>query len=86
MVAFRDPEAQRRGAVVVAYFIGNGNGSRSPQNLDATWKVTKLSQCLPVRVAAIHLCYDNTMWRPVHALLKTSLNLFARVRIRPHYG
>jgi hypothetical protein len=84
MVASRDPEAQRRGAVVVVYSIGKGNGSR--QQSDATWKLPKLLQCLPWRVAAIHLCYDNTLWRPAHALLKTSFNLFARVRIRTHYG
>jgi hypothetical protein len=82
MVASRDPEAQRRGAVVVGYFMGKGEGSNS----DYLWKLPKLIQCLPVRVAASHLCYDNTLWRPVHALLKTSLNLFARVRIRTHYG
>jgi hypothetical protein len=84
MVAFRDPEAQRRGVVVVGYFIGQGNGSG--QSSDATWKFPKLHRCLPMRVAAIHLCYDNTLWRPVHALLKTSLNMVARIRIRTHYG
>jgi hypothetical protein len=84
MVALRDPEAQRRGVVVVGYFIGNGKGSRLSS--DATWKVPKLSQCLPLSIVAIHLCYDNTMWRPWHALIKTSFNMFARVRIRTHYG
>jgi hypothetical protein len=84
MVASRDPEAQRRGGVVVAYLIENGNGSR--HNSEAAWKLPKLSQCLPLRVAAIHLCYDNTLWRSWHALIKTSFNLFARVRIRTHYG
>jgi hypothetical protein len=84
MVAFRDPEAQRRGAVIVGYFIGQGNGSGL--SYEATWKFSKLNRSLPFRVAALHLCYDNTLLQPVHALLKTSLNLFARVRIRTHYG
>jgi hypothetical protein len=84
MVASRDPEAQRSGVVVVAYLIGSGNGSR--HSLEAPWKLPKLSQCLPMRVVAIHLCYDNTQWRAWHALIKTSFNLFARVRIRTHYG
>jgi hypothetical protein len=84
MVAVRDQEAQRRGAVIVCYLIGNGNGSR--QSSDATWKLPKVIQCLPSPIVAIHLCYDNTLWRPWHALLKTSFNLFARVRIRTHYG
>jgi hypothetical protein len=84
MVASRDPEAQRRGAVVVGYFIGSGKGTR--HNSEATWKVPKLSQCVPIPIVAIHLCYDNTLWRSWHALIKTSFNLFARVRIRTHYG
>jgi hypothetical protein len=84
MVAYRDPEVQRRGFVVVCFFIGQGNGSR--QSSDVSWKFPKLNMCLPMRVAAIHLCYDNTLWRPVHALVKTSFNLLVRVRIRTHYG
>jgi hypothetical protein len=84
MVAFRDSDAQRRGVVVVGYFIGNENATR--QNPDAIWRWGKLHRSLPFRFAAIHLCYDNTLWRPWHALLKTSLNQFVRVRIRVHYG
>jgi hypothetical protein len=85
MVASRDPEAQKRGFVSVCYFLAQGNGSGL--NKDAIWKYPKLFRCLPFRVAALHLCYyDNTLWRPVQALLKTSLNIVARIRIRTHYG
>jgi hypothetical protein len=57
MVVFRDPEAQKRGVVVVGYFIGQGNGSR--QSSDAIWKVPKLRQCVPMPIATIHIPTPN---------------------------
>lgn len=84
MVACKDENIQKHGCVTICYFLGHGQGPK--YRFDHRWTLSKLSQILPVRVAAIHLCYDNRIWMPVHAFLKASLNIFTRIRLRTHYG
>ena len=84
MLASKNEQTQKHGCVTICYFLGHGQGPN--YRLDHRWTLSKLSQILPVRVAAIHLCYDNRIWMPVHAFIKISLNIFTRVRLRTHYG
>ncbi|CAJ1945936.1 unnamed protein product [Cylindrotheca closterium] len=84
MIACQDEQTQKHGCVTICYFLGHGQGPK--YRFDHRWTLSKLSEILPVRVAAIHLCYDNRIWMPVHAFMKASLNLFTRIRLRTHYG
>eukprot|EP00980_Cylindrotheca_fusiformis_P027555 scaffold21162_cov83-Cylindrotheca_fusiformis.AAC.1 len=83
MLASKDPVSQQKGVVIVYYF-NDFDGSEMKSEI--YWKLPKLIQSIPIRAVASHLCYGNAQWRPAHALMKTSFNLFSRVRLRTHYG
>ncbi|CAJ1939496.1 unnamed protein product [Cylindrotheca closterium] len=83
-VQSEDSEAQRRGTVTIAYYLGHG--PTSGFNSDISWKMPKMNEGLPMRVVAIHMCYDTGAWTPVHSVVKLAFNTFAKVRIRMHYG
>jgi len=84
MIACKDEQIQRHGCVTVCYMLGHGQGPN--WRLEHRWTLSKLSQILPIRADAIHLCYDNLIWMPVHAFIKISLNILTRIRLRTHYG
>eukprot|EP00980_Cylindrotheca_fusiformis_P025592 scaffold14173_cov104-Cylindrotheca_fusiformis.AAC.2 len=83
MITASDPAAVSHGVVLVACFLGDEVPTNNTAS-DLYWKLPKLSLGLPIRNVAMHLCFDNDQWQPVSALIKTSLNLYSRVRIRTH--
>ena len=88
MVALRDPETRKRGVVCLVSFIGKNTNIESSRAIGfrGMWKVPKLSLCLPIHVAAVHMGYDSVKWTPAHVILRMAFNLFTRVRYRAHYG
>ena len=85
MLAFRVEEVQRRGAVVVCWGVGDAQGT-SGDNADLNWKLPKVNEGSPMRIAAFHLCYTDEVWKDRLALIKSGLNKDNRVRVRVHYG
>lgn len=81
---FEEPDANRKGLVAVLYNIGLG--AKSGLLSDVSWKLPKVNEGLPVRVAAVHICYDKADWKPIDSILKLAFNTFAKVRIRTYYG
>ena len=83
-VQFAEAEANRKGLVTILYFVGS---TTKPAVIsEAGWKLPKVNEGLPMRVAAIHMCYDTRHWTPVHSIIKLAFNTFAKVRVRTHYG
>ncbi|KAL3935257.1 MAG: hypothetical protein SGBAC_009186 [Bacillariaceae sp.] len=85
MVNTEDPNAQRIGLVFIVYYLGHGAASGF-HSQDINRKLPKVTEALPQRTAAVHMCYDTGAWAPSHSLIKMAFNTFAKVRIRTHYG
>jgi hypothetical protein len=82
------PQTPKSGLVVVFYFLGARQGSAAPgkPSFDLIWKLTKVGNAIPIRLAAVHLCYDSIIWLPAHAFFKFAVGVFDRIRVRSHYG
>ena len=77
-----DEEAQKRGVVGCAYLVGRGIGF----DLQLTRRRANLRNALPVRFDSVHICYNDTLARPVLALAMTIMGTHDRMRFRAHYG
>jgi hypothetical protein len=82
------PQTPKIGLVVVVYFLGPRQGSAGPGKppFDLIWKLIKVGSAVPIRLAAVHLCYDSIIWLPAHAFFKVAVGVFDRIRLRSHYG
>ena len=85
MVEFRDPEIQRRGAINIGFHLdtGKGLGGGDP---DLLWKLPKLNEGSPMRLSAIHFCWNDAVWEERQAILKSALSKPLKVRIKVHRG
>jgi hypothetical protein len=81
MAALRDPEIQIKGMVFIVYAVGKKHllGNR-PSKLAALWSI------LPIRLVAIHACYDNPLMHFGIKLLSLSMESKHLCRFRAHYG
>ena len=87
MVAFRDEDIQRHGAVNVVFFFHAGNDIPiAGGDSDLLWKLPKLNEGSPMRITAIHWCWSHDFWKEQQALLKASFSKPLKVRIRVHHG
>lgn len=84
MAAADDVETQKKGVVAVVYAVGKSHGAKYGSG--STWKGSKLISALPARIDGVHICYDSLIWLPSISIIKVSVNLFTRLRIRTHYG
>lgn len=84
LVAAEDLETQRKGVIVVSWWLGKRGFVTSDS--DSIKYQTRLAGALPVRVAAQHTCYDNPIMLPFYAALKVYSNWYCRFRLRSHYG
>jgi hypothetical protein len=82
------PQTPKTGLVVVFYFLGSRQGPAGPgkPSFDLIWKLTKVAKALPIRLAAVHLCYDSILFLPAHAFFKVVVGVYNRIRLRSHYG
>ena len=83
MASVEDEEDQKMGVVFVYYAAG-------PQKLKLqrkfALKMPSLTKALPVRIAALHACYDNPLLKPILSLGLMALQAYSRVRLRFHDG
>jgi hypothetical protein len=84
MAAADDLETQKKGVVVVVYAVGKSHGTKHDPG--SIWKGSKLISALPARIEGVHFCYDSLSWLPAISIIKVSVNLFTRLRIRTHCG
>lgn len=80
-----DLETQKKGMVIVMWGLGPSERVE-PLSFQHTMKQVKNMESLPMRVVAIHFCYDHWYIIPVLATLKVAFDVFTRLRIRSHYG
>jgi hypothetical protein len=83
MVASEDEETQRKGIVCIIW-----GTNESPDRL-ATWKVVRLLQTLPLRYAALHICFTAAQLKmhvAILALFKFACESSIRLRLRTHTG
>ena len=95
MVLTDDVETQKKGIVLVSWTVGmDGKNSEATERQlknsnfkSGVWSMVKLAMsAVPARHEALHFCYDNLMVAPIFALIKLSLSIFLRIRVRSHYG
>eukprot|EP00980_Cylindrotheca_fusiformis_P029842 scaffold23925_cov157-Cylindrotheca_fusiformis.AAC.5 len=90
VAAASSPETQKRGLVGVIYFLKKPQPSfpaaSGGLSVEAMWKHPKSMENLPIHVAAMHFCNDSGAWSPMQTLIKLTLNVFTRIRIRSHCG
>jgi hypothetical protein len=85
MIRSEDLETQKKGMVVIIWGLGPRE-KVEPLSFQHFLKQVKTMKALPLRVAALHFCYDNWYVIPVLATLKVGFDMFTRLRIRAHYG
>lgn len=83
----RKEECQKRGIVIVTYMVGGpvGFGGKELSKRRAT--ASRISDANPIKVAAVHLCYNNKNLRPwMAAHVLYFLTKRHRSRLRHHHG
>lgn len=81
--AIEDELTQKRGMVFLFYLVGAKSlfFDRELNN-----SVSYLLECLPFRLSAVHICFDDPRLRMIKALLMITLGSSRRVRVRIHDG
>ena len=83
MASVEDEEDQKMGVVFVYYAAG-------PQKVKLqrkfALKIPSLTNCIPLRIIALHACYDNPLLKPILNLGLMALQAYSRVRFRSHCG
>lgn len=80
-MALQDEQTQRRGIVVIAYYVGADNIDRG-----GVWAVTRLFYALPMRVPGLHGCSDQPTHRMAMVLAQMILGADNRMRTRFQFG
>lgn len=83
MVISTNEEIQKKGQVVIIWAINNSIASK---NRSAIWATTKMLSCLPMRLNAVHICYNNAFIKAFITLGSYAADTFTRVRMRSHFG
>mmetsp|Transcript_40168 Transcript_40168/g.96920 ORF Transcript_40168/g.96920 Transcript_40168/m.96920 type:complete len:438 (+) Transcript_40168:42-1355(+) len=84
MVISRDEEIQKKGQVVVVWAVELPRSAN--KNRSAVWATVKMLSCLPIRLNAVHICFDNLFYKPLITLGSYAADTFTRVRMRSHFG
>ena len=81
MVAIRDKEIQRNGIVFVLWSVGNTQfAANRPGKLTALWSI------FPIRIVAVHICYDNPLLNLGFQLIQKTMETKFLIRCRGHFG
>jgi len=83
MMTIRDPYKQIHGYIIVVYSLAH-----SSQQGDASkhYTFSRISEGLPVRIEALHLCHDSPKGQVLLTVSKAALNPSIKIRTRTHYG
>eukprot|EP00934_Nitzschia_sp_Nitz4_P006191 Nitzschia sp. Nitz4//scaffold83_size84149//82297//83772//NITZ4_005190-RA/size84149-processed-gene-0.82-mRNA-1//1//CDS//3329558995//6181//frame0 len=87
MAGTHDEEIQRKGCVVVSYLVGQPmvwEEFTKRQKMNHEWG--RALAAIPLRLEALHVCFDSFVWRSLVAVFKLTANMFTRLRVREHYG
>lgn len=76
-----DEEIQKRGCVVVFNAVGQRTYFKERGR-----QIAALTASVPLKVSAVHLCYDNPILHPVIAAASFVMERKLLVRMRVHYG
>ena len=79
-----DEQAQKKGIVIIDYWVGIR--TIPPSVREAFSNVHIVTESLPVRLVAVHFCYDIAQLRPMMLFIQTALSKDLRLRYRAHYG
>jgi hypothetical protein len=77
----KDEDVQKKGVVALFYHVDVFNNDRR-----VIFQTAKLKHSIPIKLASIHMCYNEPKLRPFLELALTMLNSRDRVRYRSHYG
>jgi hypothetical protein len=90
MAIAESEEAQIKGMVSIPYICFGSEGKAGQRYL---WLMAKLRICLPLRIAAVHVCKEDETGTDLTALLFSFFSFFysalpkeVRTRIRLHVG
>jgi len=72
---------QNLGVVVVLYLL-----EQHQLDKDSAWKLSQMMRAMPLRVSAMHICYDSELFSPLLSAIKLELDAFTRIRLRTHFG
>lgn len=78
-----DEETQRRGTVGISYYVGE-QGSQFNHPLNQ--QVAAVARWLPLKLHALHLCYNHAQLRAWKPLAMYLLGKQTRLRVRVHDG
>ena len=81
-----DEQAQRKGFVAVAYCAGIDHDKLPVGRFDLESEFETLLEGIPCKIRGCHFCYDNTMTRPLLAVMQMAVGSEIRLRSRTHYG
>lgn len=70
---------------MVLYSIGLSVGERM-RNLQNYQNMPRMTSVYPVRVNALHICYNSFLWEIMWSIVKVAAPFFTKPRIRTHYG
>ena len=80
----RDEEAQKKGFVCILDWVGCRHVHSTI--LDCFRKMRIIMDALPVRLVAMHSCYDISQLRPMMFFIQNTVGRAIRLRFRAHYG
>lgn len=84
MVALEDVESQKKGLVLLAYNVDAGGLSKmDPMGIPSG---VKFMAAIPMRITAVHFCYNDPATSPFLTLTKYVIGRESRLRFRTHYG
>ena len=83
MVTARDRHVQLHGVVVVVCAFGDASGLRGK---GAQWFVSRMTNSVPLRIEATHICHDSIVKQALIAVAKAAFAPFVKIRTRVHYG
>jgi hypothetical protein len=85
MSGLRDEEAQKKGVVIVNYFL-DLDARTQAWDTELFRHSRKLTDAMPMRGSAHHFCFDNPKLRPVMGWIQMLILTHGRVRFRTHFG
>ena len=84
LAAENDENHQQKGIVAVLYNVGCR--TMNPKLLDVLKHIRIIVDAIPMRVVAVHFCYDIPNMRPMALLMQNIMIGDHRLRFRSHYG